>query len=86
MHSKDVEIAVTLLFRHQYHLLCVFMFCLHKTNIDRWLKAKDSLLMSVQKHRDLSLLSSVIKCSIKADLSSCYQDFPGLTDLVNSSR
>lgn len=55
------------------------LFYYHKTDIVFWLDLKRYLMSTVSGHREFSLVSLLIECSSKSDLSQSSPLIPGLT-------
>lgn len=55
------------------------LFHYHKTDIVFWVDLKKYLMSTVSGHREFSLVSLLIECSSKSDLSQSAPLIPGLT-------
>jgi hypothetical protein len=57
------------------------LFDCHKNDITSWVVLKNYLLRTAFNHREFSLISLLIECSSKSDLSQSSNLIPGVNQL-----
>lgn len=81
MAERALQEALQLLYESQWARLCILLHHLKNEKPNEWQTTQEALFRHASNHRQLYTLATVVQCSIKPDLSSCYVLIPGLSDL-----
>ena len=81
MAEQALQEALQLLHESKWAKLCILLHSLKRKSFFDWNLVKEVLFRHASNNRQLSTLATVIECSVKVELSSCYALIPGLKDL-----
>lgn len=76
--QESIDFTLEMLRDFRYAEACVFLHGLNQYHIEEWSYVKTELIKRVDQSK-LSILSTIIDCSSKSDLSSCNPIIPGLS-------
>lgn len=83
--QQSITTSLEMLRDHRYDEACIFLHGLNQHHIEEWSYVRDELLKQVDKSK-LSMLSTILSCSAKADLSACNVLIPGLLRYTQVNR
>jgi hypothetical protein len=81
---RSIEVVLEMLREFRYGEACVFLFHLNKWHTEEWSYVRDEVL-KVTEPSKLSMVSTIMECSTKSELSTCNLLVPGLAQYVSSN-
>ncbi len=79
--QRSIEVVLEMLREFRYGEACVFLFHLNKWHTEEWSYVRDEIL-KVTESSKLSMVSTIMECSTKSELSACNLLVPGLAQYV----
>lgn len=80
MAAQTHWVALQLMRESKWAKLCVLLHRLKRNSYSDWHMTKEILFRHASSNRQFSTLATIVECSIKCELSSCYALVPGLRD------
>jgi hypothetical protein len=79
--EQSIKVVLEMLREFRYGEACVFLFHLNKWHTEEWSYVRDEVLKIVESSK-LSMVSTIMECSTKSELSACNLLVPGLAQYV----
>jgi hypothetical protein len=79
--QQSIKVVSEMLREFRYGEACVFLFHLNKWHTEEWSYVRDEILKTVEPSR-ISMVSTIMECSTKSELSACNLLVPGLAQYV----
>ena len=79
--QQSIKVVLEMLREFRYGEACVFLFHLNKWHTEEWSYVREEVLKAA-KPSNLSMVSTIMKCSTKSELSACNLLVPGLGQYV----
>jgi hypothetical protein len=82
--QRSIEVVLEMLREFRYAEASVFLFHLNKWHTEEWSYVRDQVLKLVEPSK-LSIVSTILECSTKSELSACNLLIPGLAQYARSN-
>lgn len=82
--QQSIKVVVEMLREFRYGEACVFLFHLNKWHTEEWSYVRDEILRTTEPTK-ISMISTIMDCSTKSELSACNLLVPGLAQYVKPS-
>jgi hypothetical protein len=79
--QQSIKTVLEMLRQFRYSEACIFLFHLNKWHTEEWSYVRDEVLKIVESSK-LSMVSTIMECSTKSELSACNLLIPGLAQYV----
>lgn len=82
--QQSINVVLQMLREFRHSEACVFLFHLNKWHTEEWSYVRDEVLKIVDPSK-LSMVSTIMECSAKSELSACNLLIPGLAQYVKTN-